>query len=342
MKHFIRLLILFLLASGHQLFSQDIHFSMFYASPLTLNPAMTGAGEGSYRAAGIYRNQWRSISTPFNTYSASYDMKLLQDKLPKDIFGVGAVFVGDRSGDGRLTMKSIMVSSAFHKSLDREKRHFLGLGVQLGYTNKSLQYQRLTFPDQFNSGTSTFDINQPSGENISNPNIGYFDMQVGLLHQSNINDMIGVMTGVSIAHITRPRQSFMNDKAERLSTRYTAHAGVRIKVAKSFYINPNIIYQNQNKAQELNLGTSFEYRTTLGKSDFVGSIGGWYRIKDAAIITLGMEYYKVKALFAYDINASSLRPATNNRGAFELAIIYTGIIKSNKVIYPVMVPCPMM
>lgn len=338
MKHFTRFLFLCLLTLSQALSSQDIHFSMFYASPLSLNPALTGVSEGSYRAVGIYRNQWRSISTPFVTYSASYDMKLLQDKLPKDVFGVGAMFIGDRSGDGRLTMNSIMVSSAFHKSLDKEKKHFIGLGVQLGYTNKSLRWQQLTFPDMFDGSTFQTD---PS-ENISNPNIGYFDMQVGLLHQSNIKDMVSIMTGISMYHLTRPRQSFMNDKSVRLSNRYTAHLGLRIKATKNIYINPNFIYQNQNKAQEFNFGTSVEYRMAMGKSEFVGSIGGWYRLKDAAIITLGLEYYKVRALFAYDINLSTLKPATSNRGAFELAIIYTGIIKSNKVVYPILVPCPMM
>lgn len=328
-------LLLFLLPAC--LSGQDIHFSMFYASPLTLNPALTGVSEGTYRAAGIYRNQWRSISTPFVTYSASFDIKLLQDRLPKDVFAVGGMFVGDRSGDGKLSMNSGMLSAAFHKSIDRGKKHFIGLGVQLGYTAKNLRWQQLTFPDMFTG--SGFDVDPT--EKIQNPNIGYFDMQAGLLHQSTVNDRLSLMTGVSVFHLTRPRESFLGEKV-KLSNRFTVHESIRIRAAKNLYVNPNVIYQYQNKAQEINLGASVEYRMMMGKSEFVGSLGGWYRIKDAAIITLGLEYYKVRALFAYDVNVSSLRPASNNRGAFELAVIYTGIIKSNKVVYPVLVPCPMM
>ena len=63
--------------------AQDIHFSQFYASPLTLNPALSGFHDGTFRVAGIYRNQWRSVTTPFQTYGASFDMRLLQKKLKK-------------------------------------------------------------------------------------------------------------------------------------------------------------------------------------------------------------------------------------------------------------------
>lgn len=339
MKIYLRILLPIIF--GCQLtLAQDIHFSMFYASPLNLNPALTGVNEGAYRVAGIYRNQWRSISTAFNTYSASFDIKLLQTKLKNDVFGVGGMFVGDRSGDGKLTMNSGMVSVAFHKSLDKAAKHFIGLGIQLGYTQKSLKYQQLAFPSQFTNGD--FDLSVSNGENIARPNIGYFDMQAGILHQSMIKDAVGIMTGLSVYHLVPPRESFFNDKATKLAMRYTVHHGYRIKAMNNFYITPNFIFQYQNKAQEINFGTAFEYHMHAGKSPLVASIGGWYRLKDAAILTLGLEYYRVKALFAYDINVSTLRPATNGRGSFEIALIYTGFLKNKGSAYPILVPCPMM
>lgn len=333
-------IVLLLLLFGAGARAQDIHYSMFYASPLTLNPALTGIHDGSYRVAGIYRNQWRSVSTAFHTYSASYDMKLLQGKLKRDVFAVGGVFTGDKSGDGKLTMNSGMVSIAYHKGLDKNRKHFIGLGIQLGYTQKNLKYQQLTFPEQFN-GTD-FDPTQSNGESITKPGVGYFDMQAGLLHQSMIKDIIGFTTGLTVYHLTMPNQSVMGDKSAKLNMRYTVQEGIRIKVHKNVFITPNFIYQYQNKAQEINFGTAVEYRATVGKTDLVASLGGWYRWKDAAIVTAGLELYKVRVMAAYDINVSKLRPASTGRGGFELAIIYTGFIKSNKVNYPVLVPCPMM
>ena len=320
--------------------AQDIHFSMFYASPLNLNPALTGIHDGSYRAAAIYRNQWRSISTPFVTYSASFDIKLLQTYIPNDVFAVGGMFVGDKSGDGKLTMNSGMLSVAYHKGLDKNHRHFLGIGLQLGYTNKSLKWQQLAFPSQFNG--SDFDLNIPNGENFSKPNVGYFDMQAGILHQSTFDDVVGMMTGLTVYHLVPPKESFKGDKSVKLPLRFTVHEGLRIKAAKNFYITPNFIFQYQNKAQEINFGTAFEYHMAAGKSEAVVSLGGWYRLKDAAIISASVEYYKVRAMFAYDINASTLKNATAKRGGFELALQYVGFIKSKKLSYPVLVPCPVM
>lgn len=340
MKKLYPIVLLLLLLCGANAMAQDIHYSMFYASPLTLNPALTGIHDGSYRVAGIYRNQWRSVSTAFHTYSASYDMKLLQGKLKNDVFAVGAMFTGDKSGDGKLAMNTGMVSIAYHKGLDKNRKHSLGLGIQLGYTQKNLKYQQLAFPQQFN-GTD-FDPTQSNGENITKPSIGYFDMQAGFLHQSMIKDVVGFTTGLTVYHLTRPTQSFMGDKSAKLSMRFTVQEGIRIKVHKNVFITPNFIYQYQNKAQEINFGTAVEYRAPVGKTELVASLGGWYRLKDAAIVTAGLELYRVRVMAAYDINVSKLRPATAGRGGFEIAIIYTGFIKTNKVNYPVLVPCPMM
>lgn len=314
---------------------------MFYASPLNLNPALTGVNECTYRVSGIYRNQWRSISAPFNTYSVSFDIKLLQAKLPNDIFGVGGMFVGDKSGDGKLSMSSGMLSAAFHKGLDKNHRHFLGIGIQLGYTQKSLKWQQLAFPEQFN-GTD-FDLNLSSGESFTKPK-GYFDMQAGLLHQSTFGDRVGMMTGLTVYHLVQPKESFLGDKSVKLPMRFTVHEGLRIKATKNFYVAPNFIFQYQNKAKEINVGTALEYHVAAPKTNVVASLGGWYRTtgNDAAIISAGIQAFNTKLMFAYDINTSTLKSATSHRGSFELALIFTGCLKNKSLSYPVLVPCPMM
>ena len=50
---------------------QDVHFSQFYNSPLTINPANVGAFNGDIRAHSNYRNQWSSIQSAYKTYSFS-------------------------------------------------------------------------------------------------------------------------------------------------------------------------------------------------------------------------------------------------------------------------------
>ena len=66
-----RLFFLFFISTP--LFSQDIHYSQFYNSPLNLNPANTGMFDGDFRFAANQRTQWRSVTVPFSTFSLSAD-----------------------------------------------------------------------------------------------------------------------------------------------------------------------------------------------------------------------------------------------------------------------------
>ncbi len=59
--------------------AQDIHFTQIYMSPLTLNPAMAGA-IFKKQALINYKDQWSSITTPYKTFAASYDMRLNKKK----------------------------------------------------------------------------------------------------------------------------------------------------------------------------------------------------------------------------------------------------------------------
>src|SRR6266516_4793846 len=79
--------------------AQDPNFSQFFASPLTLNPALTGKFDGVYRIAINYRNQWPTIFNAFRTYTVSADMGILKNRIPEyDQFGVGVIGFADEAG----------------------------------------------------------------------------------------------------------------------------------------------------------------------------------------------------------------------------------------------------
>src|ERR1700748_3191093 len=88
-------LIAFLLAST-SIRAQDPGFSQFFASPLTLNPALTGKFNGVVRVAGNYRNQWPSINNAFITSTISVDAPIFRNKLPEnDTWGLGFMAMND-------------------------------------------------------------------------------------------------------------------------------------------------------------------------------------------------------------------------------------------------------
>lgn len=314
--------------------AQDIHFSQFYASPLTLNPSLAGLDEGSYRLTGIYRNQWRSVTTPYQTAGASYDMRMLQRRLQPDIFGAGASIVYDKAGDGNLSLMSFMANASYHKMLGKGAKHFIGIGLQLGYVQRSLTAGNLSFPQMYNSDTGTFD--QPNPETSLNNNTGYFDMGTGCLWSSKPASRIGIFAGATIFHLTKPKESFLGND-HRLHARTLAHAGLNVKASEYVYITPSLLFMHQNKAAELNFGTAAEYHFNDARNTIV-SLGGWYRLNDAPIVSAGIEYMNIRMGAAYDVNTSDLKRASSNRGAFEISIIYIG--KFNRVEAPILVPCP--
>jgi type IX secretion system PorP/SprF family membrane protein len=88
--------------------AQDPQFSQFFASPLTLNPALTGKFNGTIRVAGNYRNQWPQINNAFVTSTLSVDGNILPNKISAgEAWGVGIMAMNDRTANGILT--SIML-----------------------------------------------------------------------------------------------------------------------------------------------------------------------------------------------------------------------------------------
>src|ERR1035438_3928768 len=114
-KSFSLLFLSLLFYSG--VFAQDPGFSQFFASPLTLNPALTGKFNGDLRVAGNYRNQWPSINNAFITSTVSVDGGLFKKNLPEtDTWGVGIMAMTDKTANGILSSNYISLSTAYHKS----------------------------------------------------------------------------------------------------------------------------------------------------------------------------------------------------------------------------------
>lgn len=54
--------------------AQDAHFSQFFEAPLLRNPSLAGLFAGDIRIQGVYRNQWASVTVPYQTgsFNAEY------------------------------------------------------------------------------------------------------------------------------------------------------------------------------------------------------------------------------------------------------------------------------
>ena len=350
MKTFTRLFVALLIVAGMQLTNaQDIHFSQFYASPLTLNPAMTGNLNGSYRAAVIYRNQWSSIPAPYSTVAASFDMPVVTGIFGTDHVGAGIALYNDRAGDGQLNDLTAMASIAYHKALDQEARYFITVGGQAGWTQKSVDFTKLLFENQIVN--FEFDPTAPNGEPVENNTFNYFDFRAGGLFTGTINDYVSLYAGGAYYHFTKPEETFLvNDQIpgdnNTLDPRMVFHAGGSIFVNDKFSISPSGLFMSQTGNREISAGAAFgyhfnqsnRYRRGGNQDNSAVYLGSWYRFGDALVLLLGVDFKSFKFGFSYDVNISDLDIASLNQGGVELSLIYTGPVATRQK--PTKLYCP--
>lgn len=302
--------------------AQDPNFSQFFASPLTLNPALTGKFDGAYRVAANYRNQWPTINNAFVTKTVSVDFGIMQNRLAEiDKLGVGFLAITDRAGDGVLVTNYTGLSLAYHKGLDENGLHQIGAGFQGTYANKRLDVTKVNFEDQLTPlGFTGITSEVFSSKQIS---VGYFDLNAGVLYNGSTDGYNNFYIGASMYHINRPKETFKGGEY-LLNARTTIQAGGKIPIGGfRNFLHLAANYSMQAKANNTVIGGTFSYNVNNDEDNPTNVyIGAWYRFKDAAIPYIGLEFNGLHIGASYDATVSSLQPASNTRGGIELSLIY--------------------
>jgi len=330
-------LLLFIATSYSNTSAQDIHYSQFFASPFTVNPANTGFFNGDVRVGGNYRTQWSSVTVPYLTYSAYADMALLKSPISSSFIGIGLYIAQDQAGDGVLTVTRIIASGAFHHALNKHHTTYVSGGVQLGYTQKRIDFSKLYFDEQWSD--NSFNLSQTPVDEIAAmkaASFSQFDINAGIMFSATLSDVTKVYTGFSMYNILRPRDSFYGD-ANDLGLKPVFTAGAYFTADKRLTINPSLLWQTQKSAREFMIGALCAYDMNNPTNDKI--FGGMYlRAGDAFYPVVGYEYNNLRTYISYDVNYSALKPASGGYGAFELSVQYVWGIKSRQVIK--YMPCP--
>ena len=316
----VRILLLLVLIPGVAwVYGQDIHFSQVTASPLLLNPALTGFFSEQLRVGLNYRNQGATISVPYKTYAASVDGVLQPTFIHDDFIGVGCVAFNDNAGDGSLQQSSVMLSGAYHKGLSRFGNLNGAVGVALGLVNRSVDYSKLVFGNQWNG--VQFDPNAASNENYSTSSFLYLDLNVGVLLSYKVQRTAIISAGLSLNHINKPRDSFYKG-ADQVGWKWIAHGSGDVKLDDHWFLESGITWYLMNKISELTLGGNLHYT----KGEIGIAPGLWYRVGSDIIVMAGLDYHRYSLLFSYDVNVSSLRKASKSVGGFEVSVVKKFII----------------
>lgn len=346
------ILLQILLFSGYITYSQDLHFSQYNQVPSLLNPALTGAST-VLRASAIYKEQWRSVTTPFTTYGASFEMKFkasnwdkvdkFKTKIYKRAFNRvagGLSFFSDKAGDGG--MGSTQVNLSLATFVPTGRRSSLSVGLQGSFVQRKVDYNKLLFPNQFDG--SSYDPTMSNMENPAAQNFIYPDLGAGILWSYGFNERsiaanneFRANLGVSMYHITEPEQKYWVGTDDRLNPKFNIHGDFLIGIRNSnVAIAPSYLISIQRPSNEILVGTYLKYyfkedsRYTGYIKRSALSLGGFYRNADAFILAGMVEFNSYAIGASYDLNLSKLTQASTGRGGVE---IFLRFVTPNPFLY---------
>lgn len=323
------ILLMLLLIQGNGL-SQDPGFSQFYSNPLYLNPALAGTGECS-RVMFNYRNQWPSLSANFVTYCASADhyLNVLSG-------GVGVIVTSDYIGSNLMNTLRAGAIYSYHLKISNDIN--MNAGFEATFHQQKINFGDLIFRDMIDPATGTIDPGSTSEIPLDRKSVIAPDFSSGLL----LGIRESYFIGIAVHHLTEPTLNYYSGTDHNLLYRkYTLHGGARFTLSKGYIrgknspwvISPNVLYQYQQTAQQLNIGVYIE------KSPLTAGL--WYRYDidnaDGIIFLVGLNYDRLKFGYSYDVTLSRLKGTTGGAHEVSAALLVNCNKKRNK---PGAIKCP--
>ncbi len=322
------ILIVCCIISNGFLLAQDFHYSQFYNSPLTTNPANTGLFNGDLRAYTMYRMQWFTVTKAYKTFSLGVDAPLFKKRMHNDdFFSVGINANNDAQGIINYITNSFNGSVSFTKYLGGRQDNDITVGYQVGYSMVTANLKDLTWDSQYNPNIGSYVPGYGYNESYGGGGTGYVDMSAGLVWNFNSNYLFRSSLGFSYHHFTSPNVS-VNGGIDKLLPKMGVQWNMAYLLSRrsNTTILPSIMASMQGSSLLINGGANIRYvlqessRYTNHQSYKAIYIGGFYRLRDAAYVTFRFDYGNLALALAYDVNISKLTPASKTIGAFEFML----------------------
>ncbi|MEO7312336.1 MAG: PorP/SprF family type IX secretion system membrane protein [Chitinophagaceae bacterium] len=305
--------------------AQDIHFSQFFEAPLLRNPSLAGIFTGDLRFQAVIRQQWASVTVPYQTGSFNTEFKMPVGNAD-DFLTMGMQFVYDKAGSTDFKTVQLLPALNYHKSLSGLKNRYLSMGFMGGYVNRSINPNKITTNSQFDG--SGYNPALSTNETVINYSLGYWDGSVGMSFNTGIgneeNEINNLYVGVAFHHFNRPKNSFYRRPEIELKPKWVYSLGLRFALNDQSYFTLQSDYSKQGDYSEVIGGAmyTFSLDDIIENARYTLSAGAFMRWKDAIIPVIKMEYKPFTVALSYDINTSLLRTASQGRGGFELSITH--------------------
>jgi len=331
--------------------SQDYHFSQFYFTHFTVNPAYTGNIQQDFRVFGIHRSQWYNVGSKMNTTGLAYDMNFEGDKLGDNIIGAGIFAVNDDFESGFFKEQEIGLAAAWHRPLDGLNRNIVSLGIQGNIGQKTIASpEDLLWSSEFDHFERPVDGTTNAGETYSGgAGKMNFRLNVGAAWSYEVTEYFSMKMGISAFNTNRPKETLYSlnagESGERENWRNALNLGIKYKFNEMFGVHPNLLLMAQSGATDLVYGGFFSYAPESMQDKnvvfYVGPYfrGGWgERSKDALIGAAAIEFSHYRLGASYDFTMSTLNNIkvqeelsnVNRIGAFEISFTYVGFFNRSE------------
>lgn len=315
-------------------FSQDIHFSQFFETPLWRNPSLAGIFTGDVRVQVVYRNQWNSVTNAYKTGSLNAEYKMPIGKA-NDFLTLGLEALYDRAGTVSWVSSYILPALNYHKSLSVDRSNYLSLGFMGGPVFNHFDRSKMTTNSMYD-GLS-------DGETFTQSKYTYIDGSVGMSYNTQLNENPdnNMYLGLAYHHFTRPRNSFYQNPSMIVQPKWVGSAGVRFSVTQESYLTLQADYSKQAQFNDVVAGALYGIKLgeDLKHPLYTINGGAFLRWNDALIPVIKIDYAPMSVALSYDVNISKLKTSSYGRGGFELSISYIGFLdRYNSTLNAVLCP----
>ena len=297
--------------------AQDPHFSQYFASPMTLNPALVGKGVGDWRAIALFRSQWWGGSVaPYSTRSASIEKSYrTSSSNDNNAFGAGLSVLSDVSNSGLLQNNYISASGSYNIALNKQANQILAVGLQGTYANKRIDASKFQFQSQF--GSMGFQ-RTASGDPVSVTSNSYLEANMGI-HFSKTDSLFGYGIGAAIYHASSPKEGIYNNVTYIISPRYSFQANMNFTLKSKDEIHFSSVLDLQGNNSIFTLGGLYKISINDNKIKSI-NIGLWNRFNDALYPYFGIESKNVIFGLSYDIVNPSLNSNSSYAQSLEASV----------------------
>lgn len=328
------LLSLFCFLTIH-LTAQDFQYSYWQMTPISYNPAYTGAFYGNLRVSGLIRDQWRTVTVSgqeYQTISLGFDGNIPFGLKDTDWISAGMNIARDQSGISQFKHTFSGLSLAYHLTLGKKAETILTIGGKYGSYSKGpiKQADYLTSFNIQDANTQDQDLNSLT---LTDPTSDFAlvssnDLMLGVMLFSPMGKTSAIRVGLAMDHVLKPDLSVTRDSMnvggpqtlrDELDRRINVHAQLYTDISDRVTLTSTILYQKMGPASNILVQGMVSYAHNPQKEIYLnGGVG--LRLADNSFIPVyfGVDVKDWRFGLSYSINMSGFSQMARE-GGFELA-----------------------